>query len=408
MATPTIASPLTLPNGVVIANRLAKAAMAENLAPKSNVPDENFKRIYKIWAAGGWGIVMTGNVQVDPAHLGSPQDLSVDQSRLSDPVYLKAWQEWADACKGSTTIVQINHPGRQTPMGAGNRGMFAKAVAPSAIPLNFGDSIIAQLMRALLFGTPRALATEEVEVIIEQFVAAGKLSYDSGFQGVEIHGAHGYLLAQFMSSGTNKRTDAFGGSASKRVEIVVRIINGIREKTSPDFIIGLKLNSVDQATSGDSNEDCIEQVRRIVDAGIDFLEISGGSYESPTMSTGLVEKSARTKAREAYFLEFAQLIRQNVPKVPLMVTGGFRTLAGIEAAIASKDTDMVGIGRPACLEGKLPKEILLNSNVTNKEEVVLQAPKQELNWFMKKVPIKAIGAGAEGMWYSAKLQLLGL
>lgn len=168
--------------------------MAENMAIKSNKPDDNIKRIYKTWAEGGWGIIMSGNVQVDPAHLGSPGDLSVDQEKLSDPGYRKAWQEWADACKGTTAIVQINHPGRQTPLGSGNRGLLAKAIAPSAIPLNFGDSIIARLMRMVLFGTPRAMETEEVELVIKQFVDAGKLAYDSGFQGVEIHGAHGYLL----------------------------------------------------------------------------------------------------------------------------------------------------------------------------------------------------------------------
>ena len=218
MAAPTLSSPITLTNGVVLPNRLAKAAMAENMAPKSNLPDENFKRVYADWAAGGWGLVMTGNVQIDPAHLGGPQDISVDHAKLHDAAYLKAWKEWADAStgNGTVTIVQINHPGRQSPMGAGNRGLMAKALAPSPIPLNFGPGVIAWLLRALLFGTPKEMSIEEIEVVIQQFVEAGKLAYDSGFQGIEIHGAHGYLLG-LSSSSIPMLTSADGDNSSVHV-----------------------------------------------------------------------------------------------------------------------------------------------------------------------------------------------
>lgn len=198
MATSALSSPITLTNGVILPNRLAKAAMAENMAPKSNLPDENFQRVYRTWADGGWGLVMTGNVQIDPAHLGGPGDLSVDHVRIKsgDAAYLKAWEAYADAAtaNGTVAIVQINHPGRQSPRGAGSRGLFAQAVAPSPVPLDFGSGLFAKVLRALAFGTPRELRTEEVDEIIAQFVGAGKLAYDSGFSGVEIHGAHGYLL----------------------------------------------------------------------------------------------------------------------------------------------------------------------------------------------------------------------
>lgn len=201
----TLSSPITLTNGVVLPNRLAKAAMAENMAPKSNLPDETFKRVYGTWADGGWGLVMTGNVDVDPVHMGGPGDLSVDHTRLNEATYKKAWAEWAQACQGSVTIVQINHPGRQSPLGAGSRGFFTKSVAPSPIPLNIGNSFLAKVLAKLVFGTPRELKSDEVEVIINQFIVAAKLCYDSGFKGVEIHGAHGYLLGEF--SGFSIRQD---------------------------------------------------------------------------------------------------------------------------------------------------------------------------------------------------------
>ena len=148
-----------------------------------------------------------------------------------------------------------------------------------------GPGILDKGLSALLFGTPKAMSIEEVELVIQQFADAAKLAYESGFSGVELHAAHGYLLAQFMSKKTNLRNDKFGGSASARVEIVVRIINAVRAATSPKFAVGIKLNSVDVDYSGDTNEEFLVQVRRIVDAGIDFLEVSGGTYEKPSVST---------------------------------------------------------------------------------------------------------------------------
>lgn len=182
------------------------------------------------------------------------------------------------------TVLQINHPGRQSPRSAGNRGLFDPAVAPSAIPLDFGAGVVQRFLRGLAFGSPHELTTNEVGDIIEKFVQAAKLAYDSGFRGVEVHAAHGYLLAQFMSSRTNTRTDQYGGSAANRAEPLVQIIHGIRAATSPSFCIGLKLNSTDVSHSGDTTEDFIEQLQLCVDCGIDFLEISGGTYENPTVS----------------------------------------------------------------------------------------------------------------------------
>jgi 2,4-dienoyl-CoA reductase-like NADH-dependent reductase (Old Yellow Enzyme family) len=217
----------------------------------------------------------------------------VDSSRLSDQLYIKHWKEWAQSCK-SPTIVQINHPGRQSPAGAGSRGFFRKTVAPSPVALDFGSGLVQTLLRQLIFGTPRELTTHEVTEVINQFVVAAKHVYDSGFDGVEIHAAHGYLLAQFLSTQTNQRSDEFGGSAYDRAEIIVRIVRGIRVATSPSFCIGMKLNSVDASQSGGSNEDFVEQLKRFGDAGIDFLEISGGTYETPDVCICLVHCSRKS------------------------------------------------------------------------------------------------------------------
>ncbi|KAH7176795.1 NADH:flavin oxidoreductase/NADH oxidase [Dactylonectria macrodidyma] len=393
--------------GLTLPNRFVKAAMAEKLDNGSNIPNDDTLRIYKEWSKGGWGLMITGNVHVDPSHLNSKGDLSIDRTRFSDPAYREGWRKWADACT-TPAVLQINHPGRQSPRGAGTRGPFAQAVAPSGIPLDFGSGIAQRLLRNLVFGSPRELTTEEVEEIIERFVQAGKFAYESGFSGVEIHAAHGYLLAQFMSSRTNTRTDGYGGSPSKRVEIVAQILRRVRAATSPTFCVGLKLNSADMDHDGDTIEDFLEQLQLLVECGIDFLEISGGTYENPTMSQGVNDntatKSASTVRREAFFLSFASIIREKYPSLPLVVTGGFRSLGGMEDAIKRGQCDFVGLGRPAVMTPHAPTELLKSEDLTTK----LRAPRIEMEWWKKWLRVRALGASTENNWYAAQIRKLGL
>lgn len=278
-----IAKPFTLPSGLTLPNRLAKAAMAEAMCP-DGVPTPTLNGAYEKWSEGGWGLVMTGNVQVDERWLGQPGDLVL----LEDEATMReAWRPWVRACRtaaqGSPTVVQINHPGRQSPAGAGRRGFFAKALAPSAVPLKLGEGLLGRLASAVAFGTPKAASVAEIEDVVRRFAATARVSAEAGFDGVEIHAAHGYLLAQFLSPRSNRRTDAYGGSPAKRAKIVADVVRAVREATPKGFTVGIKLNSVDHQVEAEL-EDSIEQLRVIVDAGIDFLEVSGGSYENPSVS----------------------------------------------------------------------------------------------------------------------------
>lgn len=278
-----IAKPITLPSGLTLPNRLSKAAMAEAMCP-DGVPTPALNAAYEQWSQGGWGLVMTGNVQVDERYLGQAGDnvLLDDDSQM-----LAKWKPWAAACRnaagGSPTVVQINHPGRQSPLGAGKRGFFTKSLAPSAVPLKLGSGLLARMMSALAFGTPKEMSVAEIEDVVRRFAATARISAEAGFDGVEIHAAHGYLLAQFLSPKTNLRTDAYGGNPVKRAKIVADVIKAVREATPKGFTVGIKLNSVDHQVEAEL-KDSIEQLRVIVDAGIDFLEISGGSYEDPAVS----------------------------------------------------------------------------------------------------------------------------
>ncbi|KAH7127817.1 NADH:flavin oxidoreductase/NADH oxidase [Dactylonectria estremocensis] len=412
IAMAALQDPKELVCGLTLPNRFVKAAMSEKMDNGSNIPPDDLLRIYKEWSKGRWGMLITGsihhshdpfcapltlvtgNVHVDPAHLGAKGDFSIDGTRLSEPAYKEGWRKWADACE-TPVILQINHPGRQSARAAGTRGPFAPAVAPSAIPLDFGSGILQRLLRALAFGSPRELTTEEVEEIIEKFVQAAKFAYESGFSGVEVHAAHGYLLAQFMSSRTNTRTDGYGGSPSKRAEAAVQILRRVRAATSPTFCVGLKLNSADMDQSGDTSEDFLEQLQLLVECGIDFLEISGGSYENPTMSNGAndttTNRSASTVRREAFFLSFASIIREKYPSLPLIVTGGFRTLGGMEDAVKTGQCDFVGLGRPAVMTPHAPTELLNSEDLTAK----LRAPSVDMEWWKKWLRVRALGASTE-------------
>jgi 2,4-dienoyl-CoA reductase-like NADH-dependent reductase (Old Yellow Enzyme family) len=225
-----------------------------------------------------------GNVQVDAAHLGTAQDNTVNPNIEEE--LLSRWKSWASVCtqNGTPTVMQINHPGRQSPLGAGSRSIFSKTIAPSPVPMDLGNGLIARAASAMVFGCPRQMTQTDIDKVIQQFAHTSRLAAKAGFQGVEIHGAHGYLLAQFLSAHTNRRTDSYGNSAAGRAKIVVEVIKAIRGSVSDKgFCIGIKLNSVDHQSAKELKE-CVEQLKLIVEAGVDFVEISGGTYENTTVS----------------------------------------------------------------------------------------------------------------------------
>lgn len=276
-----ISKPLTLPCGLTIRNRLAKAALAEDWADKNYLPSKNLIRMYGAWADGGWGMVLSGNVMVDVSQLGQKNDIALTHL-IPEEQLLHSWKEWVEvgASNGTNMIMQLNHPGRQSQIGAGVKSVFAKSIAPSAVALNLGGGLINRALSAIIFGTPREMTLEDIEHVVTRFALGAKMAADAGFAGVEIHGAHGYLLAQFLSAKSNLRTDDYGGTPKKRARIVVEVIEAMRRVVPKTFCIGIKLNSVDHQSEEELKE-CIEQLDDITAAGIDFLEVSGGSYENP-------------------------------------------------------------------------------------------------------------------------------
>jgi 2,4-dienoyl-CoA reductase-like NADH-dependent reductase (Old Yellow Enzyme family) len=330
---------LILPNGSSIKNRIAKAAMVENMADAQHAPSEDLMRLYKAWADGGAGLLITGNVMVDGRAMTGPGGVV-----LQDDQQLAKFKRWAQVGRsgGAQFWLQINHPGRQMQANLGQ-----KTWAPSAVALNLGNM-------SKRFATPHAMTPSVIQDVIQRFARTARLGEQAGFTGVEVHAAHGYLLSQFLSPLTNQRTDEWGGSLENRARLLLDIVKAVRAVVSKDFAVAVKLNSADFQRGGFTADDAKRVVVLLNDLGVDLVELSGGSYEAPAMQGQA--RDGRTLAREAYFVEFARDI-QTVAKMPVMVTGGVRRRPVAESVVQS-GVDMVGMGTALAIEPHLPRDWL--------------------------------------------------
>ena len=335
--TDLLSQPLRLPCGAVLSNRFAKAPLTEGLADEHNRANERLVRLYRRWSEGGAGLLVSGNVHIDRRYLERPGNVAIDGNGGLE--WIKAYAK-AGTSAGNHFWMQINHPGRQ---GAVTRdGTFP---APSAIPLKVP-------------GRPpfetRALREEEILEIIRRFAFVATTARECGFTGVQIHSAHGYLLSSFLSGLSNTRTDAWGGSLPNRARALLETVRAVRRAVGPDFPVSVKLNSSDFQKGGFTNEESVEVVRWLGEEKIDLLEITGGNYEQLPW---LEDVKPSTQRREGYFLDYAKRM-QSVATIPLMITGGMRTRAGMEEALRTGGMDVIGLGRPMCVDTDLCKQLL--------------------------------------------------
>jgi len=303
--------PLTLPNGSVLPNRLAKAAMEENMADAGQLPGAALHDLYRVWAQGGAGLILTGNVMIDGRALTGPGGVVLEAGTP-----LERFTEWATAARsgGAQVWMQINHPGRQVQISMGGT-----AWAPSSVALDLGK-------HSKLFVQPKAMSEAEIAETVDRFAATAQAAERAGFTGVQVHAAHGYLLSQFLSPLTNQRTDAWGGSLENRARFLLDVVRAVRARVARGFAVAVKLNSADFQRGGFSENDAKQVIRWLNDEAVDLVELSGGSYESPAMQGRTAD--GRTLAREAYFLEFARELAAEA-RMPVMTTGGIvrRTVA---------------------------------------------------------------------------------
>jgi 2,4-dienoyl-CoA reductase-like NADH-dependent reductase (Old Yellow Enzyme family) len=386
--TDLLTQPLLLQNGYVIRNRLAKAATSETLATYANNPTPNLVRLYQRWASSGIGLLITGNVMIDRRALGEPGNVVIENE--ADLPLLRQWAR-AATDQGAAIWVQLNHPGKQSA-----KGLNVSNLAPSAVP--FSKDLTA------MFETPREATSAEIKDVIQRFGRSAAICKKAGFSGVQIHGAHGYLINQFLSPHHNQRNDEWGGTAEKRRRFVLAVYDEIRRQVGSHFPVAIKLNSADFQRGGFTEEESLATVQALVDAGIDLVEISGGTYE-----TGVAQpQKASTLAREAYFIEFAEKVRATV-KVPLMVTGGFRSATGMNAALRSGAVDVVGMARLMVIDPDAPMALLQGGDSKQRVRPIKTGIKQidrlgimEVLWYTLQV--KRIANGGEprpnesGLW----------
>jgi len=326
-----LAEPLELRSGMVLGNRLVKAAMTEGLADRHGDPSPWHDRLYRRWGASGLGAMVTGNVMVDRRYLERARNVVVDP--LADDAALR---RWAAACSEVPTVVQLNHPGRQC-----NRLSAWRPVAPSA-----GENV--HLLG--MFGRPRALSTAEVTDVRDRFVAAAQRVVAAGFRGVQVHAAHGYLLSQFLSAATNQRTDRYGGDLSGRARLLLEICEATTAALPDHASVWVKVNSDDFRRGGFNQDEAARVVRWLDETGVDVVELSGGTYEA----VRFLEDDPDDRA--AFFLDFARGLVDEI-EVPLMVTGGFHDVTGMVGAVED-GVDLIGLARPLAADFDLADKLL--------------------------------------------------
>ncbi|KCZ52082.1 hypothetical protein HY3_03030 [Hyphomonas pacifica] len=374
--------------------------MTEGLANPRNQVTEAHLTLYRRWAEGGIGGMITGNVQIERNHLERAGNVVIDRTPSGDEMgRLSRWAE-AGKSQGGVMIMQVSHAGRQTP-----KLINPRPAAPSPVALGLPGG---------QFGEPRAMTAEEIRAVVEGFGRAASVAQKAGFDGVQVHGAHGYLLSSFLSPLANQREDEYGGPLANRARLLVECVEEAKRAGGVGLSISVKLNSADFQKGGFSFEDCLAVIDILNGLEIDFVEISGGNYEQPRMMDleGLqpvFEEEVResTRKREAYFLNYAKGVQAR-SQLPLMVTGGFRTAAAMNSALAEGEADLIGIGRPLCVDTDVPAKLLSGELEEAKswEKTLQLGP----GIFGPNSPFKLIktlnGFGAMG-WFYEQLRLLG-
>jgi len=259
------------------------------------------------------------------------------------------------------------------------------------------------------YARPRALTEPEILDFIQRFANVARVAKEAGFTGVQVHGAHGYLLSSFLSPVTNQRTDRWGGSLENRARFLLEAVRATRAVVGPEFPVSVKLNSDDFRKGGFTLDECVTVVRWLSEEGIDLLEVSGGTYEQPRLLgySGDAETASdvpamreSTRKREAYFLDYAQTIRE-VCNCPLMVTGGFRTRDFMEEVVTSGETDVIGLGRPLCTDPDTPKDLIegrIDKTICHEDHIKL-AQRGFFSPTSPLIPIKIINVLGGQAWF---------
>lgn len=315
---------------VVIANRFVRSATHDFLASEDGEVSDRQLELFSALAEGEVGLIITGHAFVAPAGRAGPR-----QNGIHDDSMVPGLSRLAAAVHRfpSRVFVQISHAGRQTR----EKYTGSVPVAPSAV--------YEPVYKVL----PRAMSEEEILGAIDDFIRGAVRAREAGCDGVQVHAAHGYLLSSFLSPHTNKRSDAWGGPLESRARIVTEVIRGIKAVAGEDFPVVIKLNSSDLLPGGTVLETAVEAARLFEAAGLDAIEVSGGTSEA---GRGSIWPGLRTEEDEGYFLEAASRLKAAV-RIPVFGLGGLRTFRMMERAVRQGRADFISMSRPFIREPSL-------------------------------------------------------
>ena len=306
--------------GMKLKNRFVRAATAEGSSPGGQMNRDGLL-IYEQLARGGTGLIITGHIVA--AHGGDAHEYQthIDEDRFIDAAtsIAETVHRYGRGCK---VVAQLTHAGP---------GAIVDPVAASEMPARPSGK------------KPRALSEAVIDDLVAQFAASIRRARNAGFDGVELHGAHGYLLRTFLSPATNKRNDQYGGSAAARAEIIKRIVKAGRDIVGPDYPILLKLNCDDFGDNEASAAGFVEMVGEIEKTGVNGIEISG---------TNPVRTEIDSAERQSYFLPYAARLEL---KLPVILTGGNRSVEALETILQKSKVQFFGFARPLIREPDLPK-----------------------------------------------------
>jgi len=389
--------------GVIVPNRLVKGAMSECIAdPETNLPDSGHIELYRKWAEGGIGMSITGNVQIDRRYMEAPRNVALESIDRTPERFIH-YQKWAEAIKSNNgiAIMQISHPGRQCPM-----SVTTEPLAPSAVPLNLGlPSCVTPTFVA------KAMSEADIKEVIERFATTAKLAVDAGFDGVQIHAAHGYLLSSFLSPLFNRRTDKYGGNAENRRRLLIEVVQSVRNAVGPQAVVCVKINSADFQKGGFDNEESVDVIKHLNELSIDFVEISGGTYENAVLvqNATKVERES-TRKRLAFYIDFTDQLRAAAPDMPVCLTGGWRSAEGMHQAINTKRVDLIGLGRPILMNPSFANQLVSYSHSVAHTDSPLSPPiarPYELNLNLPIASVnKSCEAFLENLWHHEQMKLL--
>lgn len=316
-------APLPL-SSLVLDNRFVRSATHEYMAEDGGEVTEAQVALYAALSEGEVGLIVTGHANVQAIGKASPR-----QTGAYDDRFVPGLARIARAVHDSgpsKVFLQIAHAGRQTKV----RDAGGTPVSPSAVP----DPVTG--------GTPRELSEAEIEGVIRDFAAAARRARAAGFDGVQVHAAHGYLLSSFLSPHTNRRTDGWGGPLPNRARIIIDIVARIKAAEGRSFPVIAKLNATDFLDHGLTLDDAVAAAQLLESAGLDGIEASGGMAEA---GKGSVWKGLRAEADEGYFVDNAAAVKRAV-RLPVAGLGGLRTFAVAERLVADGRVDLVSMSRP--------------------------------------------------------------